>query len=41
MIELVIDRLMPNDKIFSYIMARTSYNQWDDDEVSFVLDQLT
>ena len=25
--------------IFSSIMARTSYFQWDDDEVRFVLDQ--
>jgi hypothetical protein len=24
----------------SYIMARTSYFQWDDDEVRFVLDKL-
>jgi predicted alpha/beta hydrolase len=31
---------MPNDQFFSYIMARTSYFQWnDDDDVSFVLDQ--
>jgi hypothetical protein len=28
-----------NSEIFSYIMARTSYFQWDDDEVHFVLDQ--
>jgi len=32
---------MPNEQIFSYIMARTSYVQWcdDDDDVRFVLDQ--
>jgi len=41
MIEWAIDYLMPNDQFFSYIIARTSYNQWDDDEVSFVIDQLT
>ena len=28
-----------NSAIFSYIMARTSYFHWDDDEVGFVLDQ--
>ena len=31
--------LMPIQHIFSYIMVRTSYFQWDDDEVHFVLDQ--
>jgi hypothetical protein len=30
---------MPIQKFFSYIMARTSYFQWDDDEFRFVLDQ--
>jgi len=28
---------MPNEQIFSYIMARTSYIRWDDDDVCFVL----
>jgi hypothetical protein len=31
--------LMPNEQYFSYIMARTSYIQWIDDDVRFVLDQ--
>ena len=31
--------LKPNEKIFSYIMARTSYIRWDDDDVRLVLDQ--
>jgi hypothetical protein len=33
--------LTPNEQFFSYIMARTSYIQWndDDDDVQFVLDQ--
>jgi hypothetical protein len=38
----VVDRgcLMPNEQFFSYIMARTSYIQWNyDDDVCFVLDQ--
>ena len=30
---------MPIQQFFSYIMARTSYFQWEDDEVRFVLDQ--
>jgi hypothetical protein len=31
---------MPNEQIFSYIMAITIYVQWcDDDDVRFVLDQ--
>jgi hypothetical protein len=30
---------MPNEKLFSYIMAKTSYIQWDDHDVHFVLDQ--
>jgi len=31
---------MANERFFSYIMARTSYIQWnDDDDVCFVLDQ--
>jgi hypothetical protein len=25
--------------MFSYIMVRTSYIQWNDDEICFVLDQ--
>jgi hypothetical protein len=25
--------------MFSYIMAGTSFNKWDDDDVGFVLDQ--
>jgi hypothetical protein len=31
--------LTQNEQFFSYTMARTSYNQWHDDDVSFVLDQ--
>jgi len=31
--------LTPSQQFFSYIMARTGYFQWDDDEVRFVLDQ--
>jgi len=34
--------LTENENLFSYIMKRTSYIQWDDDDdVSFVLDQQT
>jgi len=29
----------PIQQFFSYIMARTGNNQWDDDDVRFVLDQ--
>jgi hypothetical protein len=33
--------LTPNEQFFGYIMgmARTSYIQWNDDDVRFVLDQ--
>jgi hypothetical protein len=31
--------LNPIQQFFNYIMARTSYFEWDDDEVRFVLDQ--
>jgi midasin (ATPase involved in ribosome maturation) len=31
--------LMPNEQFFSYIFERTSYIQWDDNDVYFVLDQ--
>ena len=31
--------LTPNEQIFSYIMARTSYFGWDYDDVRFVLVQ--
>ena len=31
--------LTPNEQFFSYIMAWTSYFQWNDDDVRFVLDQ--
>ena len=31
--------LMPNEQLFSYIKARTSYIQWNDGDVFFVLDQ--
>jgi hypothetical protein len=31
--------LAPVQQFFSYIMAKTSYFQWDDDEVRFVLNQ--
>jgi hypothetical protein len=30
---------MPNEKHFSYIMTRTSYIGWEDDDISFLLDQ--
>jgi hypothetical protein len=30
---------MPNEQFFSHIMARTSYIQWNDDDICFVLDQ--
>ena len=37
---LVIDCcLMPNEQFLSYIMARTSYIRWDDDDVHFVQEQ--
>jgi len=29
--------LIPNKQFLSYIMARTSYIWWDDDDVCFVL----
>jgi hypothetical protein len=28
-----------NDLFFSYIMVRTSYIPWDDNDITFVLDQ--
>jgi len=31
--------LMPTQQFSSYIMGRTSYIQWNDDDVCFVLDQ--
>jgi len=33
--------LMPSEKFFSYIMARTSYIQWEDNDACFVLNQHT
>ena len=38
---MVDEWLLSNTKwaIYSYIMARTSFNRWDDDIVKFVLDQ--
>ena len=33
--------LTPNEQFFSYIMLRTKYIRWDDDDVPFVLDQYT
>ena len=30
---------LPSEQFVSYIMARTSYIQWDGDEVFFVLEQ--
>jgi hypothetical protein len=30
---------MPNMQFFSYIMVRTSYIQWDDNDIHFVLDK--
>jgi hypothetical protein len=34
--------LMPNEQFYSYIMARTSYIQWNDDDYAyFVLAQHT
>ena len=36
----VSDRcLTPNEKLISYIITRTSYIQWNDDHVRFVLNQ--
>jgi len=32
--------LTPNEQFFSYIMVKTSYIRWDDDEVCFILDQV-
>jgi hypothetical protein len=40
-VKWVSDCLMPTQQFFNYIMARTSYFQWDVDEVHFVLDQHT
>ena len=38
--EWMNDCLTPNEKpFFSYVKARTSYIQWNDDGVRFVLDQ--
>jgi hypothetical protein len=31
--------LTPNEPFISHIMARTNYIRWDDNDVSFVLDQ--
>jgi hypothetical protein len=31
--------LRPDEQFFSYIMARTSYIWWDDNDVHFMLDQ--
>jgi predicted alpha/beta hydrolase len=31
--------LTPNEQFFSYIIVRTSYIRWDDDDVHFALDQ--
>jgi hypothetical protein len=31
--------LMPTQQFFNYIMAKTSYIRWDDDDIFFVLDQ--
>jgi len=31
--------LTPTQQFFSYLMARTSYIRWDDNNVRFVLDQ--
>ena len=33
--------LTPNEQFPSYFMARTSYFEWNDDEIRFVLDQHT
>ena len=30
---------MPNEQFVSYVMARTSYIQWNDGDILFVLDQ--
>jgi hypothetical protein len=32
-------RLTPNEQCFSYIMARESYIQWNNNDAHFVLDQ--
>jgi len=31
--------LTPNEQLLCYIMARTSYISWHDDDMDFVLDQ--
>ena len=31
--------LTPNEQYFNYIIARTNYNQWDDDGICFVLEK--
>ena len=41
MSEIRICSLKPSEQFFSYIMWRTSYIWWDDDDVCFVLDQHT
>jgi hypothetical protein len=33
--------LTPNEQFSSYFMARTSYFEWNDDEIRFLLDQHT
>jgi hypothetical protein len=33
--------LTPNELFFSYIMARTSYIRWDDNDISFIIDRQT
>ena len=33
--------LMPNEQFKKYIVERTSYIQWNDDDVYFVLDKHT
>ena len=36
-----IEWSLQNEQFFSYIMARTSYIQWKDNDAHFVLDQYT
>lgn len=31
--------LIPHEQFVTYSLARTSYSQWDDDHVPFVLDR--
>ena len=36
---MFVNRSGQNEQFFIYVIARTSYIQWNDDDVRFVLDQ--